>query len=222
MRTSRMVLRLTAYCLVGTLVASLFGLDQRPSEAHTASTYYPVRWNINVLDWRFGDLQFLNTAAVRNRVREGFDEWEASDPANFGWDEEPQNRNLQFTKNTECAINDPDDLWVIARTWDGPGGTVATVRRCPTDNPLNHLVLVLDTNEAWWTSSSSNVPSDQLDLLSVTTHEGGHATAWWGHFGSSMCNGTIFDETMCPVIEFGDAHWRTLRGHDVHTWQAAY
>lgn len=62
-----------------------------PAAAHSVNIYYPYIWDEpdssgNEIDWRFGDLGSMDTAAVRTGVRLGINAWETADPA-LKWNE---------------------------------------------------------------------------------------------------------------------------------------
>jgi hypothetical protein len=87
----------------------------------------------------------------------------------------------------------------------------------------------LDFAEAWWNENDSNVPAARLDSESIATHEFGHAAGFGvggnvpNHFESdgTICTGQPV-QTMCPSFLFGSSYWRSLEGHDIHTFQGAY
>ncbi len=223
-----MIKRVTLLVPFTTLLFAVTLSGHAPVTAHPASSRYDPHWNVNVLDWRFGDLQFLNTSAFKTGIRVGIAQWDNAYPsAPFDWDEDPQDTSIKFTKGTICEIDHPDDVWIVARTWDGPGNVYASTQKCGGTH-FTHMVVAYDTQESSWYTGSLSPGSGQVDLRSIATHEAGHLTGSAGHwdeasggdpFDSVYCNGVLQRHTMCRAIGLGQTHWRSLEEHDVHTWQ---
>lgn len=76
-----------------------------------------------------------------------------------------------------------------------------------------------------WYFGDGEVPNGRIDFESLATHEFGHATGFFGHFGdgSAECPNGPAIETMCPAYTFeAQSAWRTLENHDIHTLLNTY
>lgn len=103
-----------------------------------------------------------------------------------------------------------------------PRGYLGYTPSCvhPGDEQVTGVTMVLDRRHF---STGSQLPRRRYDLLSVSRHEAGHATGWFGHFRrkSKRCDGRK-RPTMCPAIPAGTKYFRTLRRADKLEIDRAY
>jgi hypothetical protein len=204
------------------LVLALGLLAPASGRAHTASTYYPNRWQTTSQVWNF--TQGFPTGAFRTRVRDGVAQWN-NIGANFRFNEGGQVANYS---STTCPTSGRNG--VHYRTIDGSGGTLAETLMCFGAGAMSSANIAFDSQESWYTATL--VPTgSQRDAWSVATHEWGHATGFYGpyangHFNpaESICTAGS-PQTMCPTYvppTATDPKMRTVSGHDTHTFSAAY
>ena len=186
--------------------------------AHEADRYTSAWRHDGIVPYGFA--KAFPDGALRDRVRDAAQAWNAiGTRAQLIDVAEPAD-----TDPTSCpAVPQPNAVhW---RRVDGRGRHRAYTRMCPYAGRFT-FQLVIDRDERWYTGTGEP-EDDELDLLSVLTHEFGHAAGFSGPFASghfdpddALCAPGSNQQTMCPKIPPGTTHMRSLEAHDIHTFAA--
>lgn len=205
---------------VGALTAAVAGLalvvPAPNAHAHEADRYTAGWKHDGVATYAFA--RGFPEGELSERVREAAKAWNAI------------GTRVQLVDVAEPADTDPTTCPAVPqpnvvhwRDVDGRGGYRAYTRMCPYAGRFT-FQLVLDRDERWYTGSGEP-DDDELDVLSVLTHEFGHAAGFSGPFASGhfdpdsdVCASGPGQHTMCPKIAPGTTHMRSLEAHDIHTF----
>lgn len=191
--------------------------------AHTSSTYYfgsrewfPSR-NVNY----YFHTSLPNTSDWRNSIRAGDGVWDA-----LGGTTEPDFFSQTVSSSGySCAGGAGSGRSAVHYgAIDGATGILGVTTWCIPSGEyyLDAFRILYDSAEVWY-SGSGDAPPDQRDVRSVSAHEFGHATGFYGHFtASDLCGDVGTDQTMCGYYTPGTERFRTLETHDVHTFEGAY
>lgn len=189
------------------------------AQAHEADRYTGGWRHDGVVTYAFAS--GFPDGELRDRVREGARAWNSI------------GTQVQLVDVAEPVQSDPTSCPAVPqpnavhwRDVDGRGGQRAYTRMCPHAGRFT-FQLVLDRDERWYTGSGEP-DDDELDVLSVLTHEFGHAAGFSGPFanghydpGDAVCASGPAQHTMCPKIPPGTTHMRSLEAHDIHTFAAS-
>jgi len=198
-----------------------------PASGHSTDTYLNLLWSAADLPnvgWKFHTN--VPTGAVRNRIIESNDPWDAT-TANINLVK--QSGNGRAFSN-DCNDYGQEENVVYWRNISNYGVTA----QCYFAESLrmHHFTLSLDSGVKWQTGT--NDPNQfEIDLLSIAIHEFGHGGGWSHFFLGDTCSttGPYSDwNTMCATIdvldppgsELGKKFRRTLENHDIHTYENAY
>ena len=196
-----------------------------PAAAHDANDYYVHRWDGDLdLEYRFTS-QVPLSPALRERIKEGAATWNAL------------GESLTMSKRgRDLPEYDPFRCPDVARTngvhWrpiDGPGATAGSAITCwSSSGALYSFQVLFDSEENWYTGTATPGPTE-MDLISVSAHEFGHAAGFGagaesGHFSAAtpLCPLDATLNTLCPAIVSGTTWSRSLARHDRHTFRTAY
>jgi hypothetical protein len=217
--------------LLVALAAALLALTPTgPASAHTASTYYPKHWpsNINIEyglnagfpggtwpDRAYDSKQGWNNAAGTNEPEIL---WTLADGVLYGDPVKP------------CSLLSANNTAIVFYTDLDPIGTglVGLTARCAPSTTILKASLTIDATGRTWYAGTGSAPAGSYDLWSAFAHEWGHVTGWSPHLTTgeaSTCPSpteTVVRHVMCPSIATGTTVMRTLKTHDVHTFQGAY
>lgn len=187
------------------------------------SSHHPPGLQVH---WRFHD-EFPGPEK-RDRVKEAFGKWDAQgqelqfqqreeEPSAYSFDcSDYQEYNGVFYRDIP---NEPN-----VAGW----GSLCSHTSYPYPHPAHNFWLMLAQRGDWFAGSDAdNIGQGELDFKGVVTHEVGHVTGFYGHFGGDMCDGpALTDQTMCSGLDFGfgssSTQARTLEEHDKHTFDNAY
>jgi hypothetical protein len=213
--------------LVAAMLASL--VVAAIASSHPTDDFYRDFWPDSEVTWRFKNDVPVNEdpgdgTSFRARIVDGSRKWNVLPP------------DLRFEKLsgdvTAWGAQDCPGFMQNAVHWDGidgPGGTFGRTFLCtfvgPSEIFLESFQIRYDSDDTWYSGTSSSVPSQQVDAFSLGAHEFGHATGWRGHFGAmnvELCGPGAPRQTMCPDTNRGSSEWRTLEDHDRHTFDNAY
>lgn len=173
------------------------------------------------------------TAARRDRNLESAAAWTNVANADFSWLYAGEVSDLSESDPCANGFEENTFNWVdIDGAYDpatGGGSIAGEATYCYyTDlirGPyMKNAMVRYDQDENWYMGTGTP-GSTQVDLLSVATHEIGHATGWNPRFQqfSSECPPTTDPiHVMCPVLYVGYAQGRALMTHDVHTFESVY
>jgi hypothetical protein len=217
-------------CALGALMA--LGYAAYSHDELQANTYGHSQWRGNHhppgldVHWRFNS--DFPTGAKRDRMVEAFEKWN------------DQGQNLQFVKFPE----DPTHYSFLCSDYQeyngvffenvpnqphGAGWGRACSHEGPDPESIHNVFIVMDPDNSWYSGTQkSEIGVGQLDFKGIATHEVGHITGFFGHFGGSYCDGSpSTSQTMCTgagfgVVGPGTYEARTLEEHDKHTFDAAY
>lgn len=218
------------------VVLAVLGLPAISADAHTVSNHYSRWWvdnsrgDLNV-DWHF--TSGFPSGSYRSRVRDGAAQWNAlAQPMRFVEGSQVSNFNPEV-----C----PSSYQYDGIHWgsiDGTGGTAAWVSSCfwvvngVNTSELHSVQQKYDSAEDWYTGTGDAndgflqlcIPSCQIDLWSIASHEWGHSTGWGTHLpaNESICANDSNQNTMCPTYYGGTERMRTLESHDIHTFNGRY
>jgi hypothetical protein len=195
-----------------------------PAVAHSASTYFPVKWTVDKV-YGLGYLEpDLTTGTAHSSIYSGPAQWNAVAGAwldfSFSGNINPM---VTFTNSVCSQIG---DVWVVSRDLSSLGRAGNTTN-CGGSTLTKSMVQFHDGPAGYWyTGSSLTGPGPtQYDLRAVATHEFGHSMGFGPHFSSSdtVCT-TSPRHTMCPnaIIGPSGTQLRSLEEHDKHTFAAAY
>lgn len=201
--------------------------------AHDANGYYPSKWQGDLTqDWFF--TEGFPGGAKRDRVRDGVSQWNNL------------NQPMTFTEAAQRPDFDPmvcPDAGTNGIHWrDLPDANrqLAVTFRCTIGAQLTSTNMIVDSTRNWYDGVGDapdgflgricSLPPDcQWDFWSVSSHEWGHMTGFFGPFrmghfnpGENICNSNSSQHTMCPDTRIGTERLRTLEPHDRHTFETAY
>lgn len=212
---------LSTIAAVAGLIAVMF--IAQPAEAHPAGDFYgPTKAGLwpNSHSEPYHIRAGFPSSTWLVRIQDGSDAWNAAGGAS-----EPTLYYAGTTSNvgnfdTPCSS---DYSGIYYRDLDYiNSGYLGLTRTCNAFGQISNFQISIDTDRNW--SVSSGPPaSNEFDFQGVITHEMGHGTGWYGHFTlPADCPNTSADQTMCVATSPGDFTWRSLAGHDLHTFLAAY
>lgn len=187
-----------------------------PADAHSVGDFYPRRWTT-------ARVTYDHTASVPSSWRPIIDQ------AAGRWNN-VRDAELDFVRGDDVA--DYDWATCSGRTgmhrvsggsgMGSPGGVLGVTTVCYSGSTITSANVAFDASESWYVGTDSP-SSTQMDLLSVATHEVGHATGFAGHFEeSSICPNNSDVQTMCAFYTRGTTWQRSLAKHDKHTMKNAY
>ena len=196
-------------------------------------TYYSasVAWYTTSVPYAIGNVSFFSGATAYPAIQSGPSQWNAvGTPLQF-WYAGADNSNYSYP----CAKYNlwfyQEDLSVYGPL--GPG-TLGKADYCTdvvgvTTRILGSSVRFNDhlQNAAWYILLAGGpAESWRYDLASVSTHEVGHVTGWYGHFssGGSDCpwSNLSLVQTMCQGWPGGTTLQRTLGTHDISNFDGKY
>lgn len=206
------------FTLVTAIALTLMGVSPFEASSHAAGQFYPAVWGRQNIHYHFS-LGFPSDQALRDRIRDAHQLWDALPPA-LDFVREPN--EVAADAFMEC----PSDYNTIRfPSIDGRRGTYAAVWTCPPDgSQVNRFKLRLDSDENWY-KGTGNPPNHEVDVWGIAAHEFAHATGWSGHFdeASGLCPLNVERHTVCPGFDaYGTQFLRPLEEHDKHTFNDAY
>ena len=188
--------------------------------AHEPSSYTLAWTHRGPVTYRFA--AGFPDGALRDRVRDAAATWNA-----LGTRAQLADAPEPVEVDPNSCPDAPAPNAVHWRSIDGRGRTRAQTRMCPYPGGLFTFQLVLDRAEPWY-MGADEPEDDELDVLSVLTHEFGHAAGFSGPFADGhfdpddeLCAVGPKQHTMCPRIPLGTTHMRSLEAHDIHTFARA-
>lgn len=215
-----------SYFVLGLALGALVGLQAGPAIAH--SSYVGWTWHGGVGDpnW-YLDTDFpspLNTSTAQTSIKAGDDPWNAISGSNLDFIYSGT-YSSQYLSNA-CNVSLPAGGEVLVSHGYLSGTLVGVVSRCVTSSTIFKAVVALDRDTAWYTGSSTSVPSGSNDLRSAIIHEFGHVAGYTAHFTNSnnpgACEGDNTQWTMCDSLPSGTYGMRTLETHDKDGIAAKY
>lgn len=199
--------------LIVLLAASL------PSMAHTG--FYPAVWPKNL------DVEYV----FDNNVPSGTPRAQVIDGA-AAWNNRVDGKAPNFLPAGQATLSNPytpcdgpNAVFWRDLTADGfPSDVIGYTPGCRNNGNFKGFTMIYDNNPPYpWYFGDDEVPDGRIDFESLTTHEWGHATGWYDHFGDDFCPDGSARQTMCPNYVFSAQRaWRSLEDHDVHTLVNAY
>lgn len=212
------------------------------ASAHSpVSDWYVAKWpsaDLSV-DWRFVSA-FPTGSGWRARVKEAASTWNAVSGSSMSFVH--NSSDYSSFSGTSCASTEQKN-GIHWGSIDGAGNTYAAVVLCSfydavgfpgSTTVLHDFQMKFDTAEDWHTTL---LAPTGIDLLSVATHEFGHATGRGrtqltntpggdgeGHLlnSTSYCDSGSGHHTMCKGY-YPNSSWdRSLETHDKDTYQDAY
>lgn len=166
--------------------------------------------------------QGFPTVAYYNRIEDGGNQWNAAGTSSGIEPDFYYNGSTTVTGNADapCSATYNGIYW---RDLDYLGsGVLGYTPHCENSSGVvTRFSFSVDSDRTWYTGTGT---ATSWDLWSLTTHEFGHATGWYGHFspGESICDNTASQATMCPEYFPNTVRMRTLDDHSKHTFVAAY
>lgn len=142
------------------------------------------------------------TGNWRTRATEAATAWNNVTPSPWTWSYSSSSNNKLFYINI-----------------DGAGGAVGALDPYTCGGVYCRFDLKIDTSDAPWYTGTGTPSSNEYDLLSILTHEFGHATGL-GH-SSSLCS-QYGRATMCPSQPRGVTYFRSLEADDRNGLNANY
>jgi hypothetical protein len=210
------------------------------AQAHDPNMFYRTQHWAPYSNVSFGYQTGFPTGEARFRVTEGKAPWTdgfSGPEPNFSAILADQNFGNPRLSDTPTSINALGGACYVTNNsihWSNldyvGSGVIGFTRMCVTAGRVSRFTIeidsVLPTGFSWYTGTGTP-GGTQVDLLSLATHEFGHATGWLGHFVNGddvMCpaDDSPTPQTMCPVLDPGETFWRTLGVDDSHTFDAAY
>ena len=164
------------------------------------------RWNKRILSWDF-------MSPIKNIIElttEAFHIWEKHSALKFYRDQQKPDILISFRWSHHRCIKNSSSF--CDKNFDGRGGVLGHAFY-----PLPHRAHVeihLDFEEKWYYNNDSNLAGDEISLLSVLTHEIGHALG----LGHSSDNTSI----MFPFYILNNGQNIDLGKDDVHGIQRLY
>lgn len=217
-------MRRTLHLSVAVCGALIALLVTAPAWAHTATEFFPRPWAEGQRGsvWIYNDPNLTGTFLTR--VLQGAKTWD-----NTG-------QSLNFARASKASLSrdvcDPKQRnrnLVYNTKLDGAGGNLGATYVCYTSTNTVRFTMAFDTADKWYTGTSKTVPKGLADVISVATHEFGHAAGWSGHYDDALvsadgasCANNSGQQTMCSRHWVGTARQRSLSTHDLHTFKAAY
>lgn len=218
----------------GFLIAALVVLAAflpAPASAHPAS------WHFNQSRWptsasiNYGLNAGFPSGEARDRVYDAKNKWNAvagtaepgiwwtmADDVNYG------------VFNNACSLNVANNSAVVFFSdLNGYGSTVVgyTFWCKNGSNVRLKSSVVADSTRSDWYTGNGDAPAGKVDMYSVLVHEWGHSNGFANHLAEGEPNvcpawENVVRNAMCPSIFPGYEVQRTLKTHDIHTFQAAY
>lgn len=208
------------------IVAMVLALALVPgvAHAHSASSYYKMRWKSDLtLGWHF--TAGFPGGAYRDKIVYGAGQWNAqnqslrwsyypTDYANFSWSPCP-------TKTYKNAVHWADIPYA---------GLVRACLYGSDPTRIWSVQMIIDSAGTNWYAGSGTPAANQVDLWSIATHEWGHMSGSLaagdgkGHFpeADAACPDGALRNSLCPSIPMGTTHMWNTELHDEHTFQSAY
>jgi hypothetical protein len=207
-----------------------------PATGHTASEFYTSAWERDHTEkYYFRDN--VPSGAFRDRVKDGFAEWNDTPNDN---DDEPN-----FIANGEKGDSGgsylhPCNASYSAVYYKDLGQAVDGFGKfCDvffSDGPQSYYKIIkfsltLNADHPWYTGTGDAPDGGPFsdaepDLWTVSTHEAGHVTGWFGHYDQEgsvdICDDNMEQRTMCRIHYWGTERMRTIEDHDYHTFEAFY
>jgi hypothetical protein len=181
----------------------LVGLGIGYAGSRTAQAFVADKtWAASQANYTFS-FQFP-TGQMRNRVHEGANAWTNVASSSWTWN---------FSNRSPGG-----EVWYTIL--DGNGGLAAVTNTFLRDGDthVQTFEMVVDIAESWNIGTGAPSPS-QLDMLSVLTHEFGHAA--WADHSDAACTPTS-GPTMCAGITAGTTNKRSLEADDRNGLASVY
>jgi hypothetical protein len=215
------------------LTITLLILIPDPAIAHTPSNFYYYtgstygKWPSNVDEPWYIRSGWPNSTTYYDRLKDAAWTWTSTSS-------DTNDMEFVYSGTTAsggnaydaCATTYSAAYWALLDV--GTAGQTSVCKNTNTLASFQFSVAINNHPSITWYSGLG--PTAYLDLLSVATHEFGHATSWLGHYNlpvsdASACPGTSTNtawNTMCSGYAPGLIYKRSLEAHDVHTYTSAW
>jgi len=161
---------------------------------HASAYITCCKWATNSASYKY-DLSLPSTFYYA--VDKGASQWTGSDTSSWYW-----------------IVNSPSSINVVAAgIIDGPLGVAAQTIKWKTNSKIIQMKIEFDSEENWNTRAIRPT-ADQVDLLSVSTHEFGHALGLRHTQPMPYCPNNSTASTMCNTLALGTNYMRNLEDDD--------
>lgn len=213
--------RRTACLILAALVSGAALGSSVASDAHSTSTFYPIKWSSD-RTYGLGYLEpQVNTGDAHSSIHSGAAQWSAVSGAWLDFTFSGNINPMVIWGGSVCS--QIGDVWVISRDLSSLGYVGNTTNCGNGTNLTKSMVQFHDGPSGYWYVAAGTPGGSQYDLRSLASHEFGHSMGFSGHFSStdSTCTQSPI-HTMCSGAALGSTYKRSLEVHEKDTFAAAY